>query len=213
MNGRDIIPTRAALLELNEERTVVNEAYEFLDEKRLLLAAEILRQLDMYERMSVQHEVLGHDANRRLTATVGRHGLQGATVYPPLTLTDTKLSVRSSNFMGVSLKVTELKYGITEEDARDAACNASTEAEACRRTFLDIVSQSAVLAGISGNLHRLLQEYRVTERRARALENVILPEIEQTLSVMSTHLEELDLEETVRARLQKKSPQGEPCGV
>ncbi len=213
MNGLDIIPTRAALLELYDERTVVNEAYEFLDEKRLLLAAEILRHLEMYERLSAQIETLGHDAHRQLVATIGRHGLQGTTVYPPLDLADAKMKASTSNFMGVTLNVTELEYSVATEEANEAACNPSSEAEDVRKIFLDLVTQSAVLAGISGSLHRLLQAYRLTEQRARAVENVILPEIEQTLRVMSTHLEELDLEETVRARLQKKSPQGEPCGA
>ena len=55
---------------------------------------------------------------------------------------------------------------------------------------------------VSGNLYRLLADYRLTERRARALENVILPEIEQSLKVMTTHLEELEFEDAVRVRRQ-----------
>jgi len=49
----------------------------------------------------------------------------------------------------------------------------------------------------------LLAEYRLTERRARALENVILPEIEQSLNEMNSYLEEADLEDAIRARLQR----------
>jgi V/A-type H+-transporting ATPase subunit D len=193
--------TRAALLELKDERIVVNEAYEFLDEKRLLLAAEILRQLEMHERLVAQIESLGRESSGQLISAVGRHGLQGTSVYPALQLSDTRLAVSESNFMGVTLTVTELHHRLAEETEQSTACTLTTEAEGCRQAFLELTRQSAVLAGISGNLHRLLREYRLTERRARALENVILPEIEQTLSVMSTHLEELDLEETVRAHL------------
>jgi vacuolar-type H+-ATPase subunit D/Vma8 len=61
--------------------------------------------------------------------------------------------------------------------------------------------QSAVLAGVSGNLYRLLAEYRVTERRSRALGSVFLLEIDQALREMSTHLEELDFEDAVRVHL------------
>lgn len=213
MNGLDTTPTRTALLELKEERTIVNEAYEFLDEKRLLLAAEILRQLETYKRLETQIETLGREASRQLIAAVGRHGLQGATVYPPLQITDTRLTVSESNFLGVTLTATELQYRLKEENEQSAASNPTTEAQTCRQAFLELTRQSAVLAGISGNLHRLLIEYHLTERRARALENVILPEIEQTLHVIDTRLEELDLEETVRVHLQKKSPQGKPCGA
>ena len=57
------------------------------------------------------------------------------------------------------------------------------------------------LAGVSGNLHRLLAEYRRTERRARALENVILPELAQALAQVSGYLEEMDLEDAIRVRI------------
>lgn len=48
---RDTTPTHTAVLELKEERQVVREGYDFLDEKRLLLAAEILRQLRRYQEL------------------------------------------------------------------------------------------------------------------------------------------------------------------
>ena len=41
MIGPEQAPTRAAVLELRQERGVVSEAYDFLDEKRLLLAAAL----------------------------------------------------------------------------------------------------------------------------------------------------------------------------
>jgi V/A-type H+-transporting ATPase subunit D len=46
----------------------------------------------------------------------------------------------------------------------------------------------------------LRREYRRTERRARALENILLPEIEAVLQVIEDHLEALDREEAVRVR-------------
>ncbi|MBF0418470.1 MAG: hypothetical protein HQL86_09515, partial [Magnetococcales bacterium] len=54
---------------------------------------------------------------------------------------------------------------------------------------------------LSGNLQRLLTEYRRTERRARALEDVILPELDEAIHEMEIRLEELDQEEAIRVRL------------
>jgi V/A-type H+-transporting ATPase subunit D len=82
MTATDQAPTRAAVLALREERVVVGEAYDFLDEKRLLLAAELLRQLEAYARLSARIEALAQSAGRRLAAAVGYHGLQGLSVYP-----------------------------------------------------------------------------------------------------------------------------------
>ena len=58
MSTMHTIPTRSAVLELKAERGVVSEAYDFLDEKRLLLAAELLRQLSEYDRLRQELEQL-----------------------------------------------------------------------------------------------------------------------------------------------------------
>jgi V/A-type H+-transporting ATPase subunit D len=202
MIGPEQAPTRAALIELRQERSVVSEAYDFLDEKRLLLAAELLRQLDVYQRLQAQLEPLAGQARRHLIAAVERHGLQGLSVYPAALLEGLRLDRRQRNFMGVILVETELLVPESQAGVPRLASNPSSEAEVCRTAFADMFQHSAALAGVSGNLHRLLEEYRLTERRARALENVILPEIEQSLNAMNSYLEEADLEDAIRARLQ-----------
>ena len=74
------------------------------------------------------------------------------------------------------------------------------DARQCQSAFQELLGLSTELAGVSGNLYRLFVEYRLTERRARALENVILPDIENSLVRMSAYLEEMDLEDAIRAR-------------
>ena len=54
----------------------------FLDEKRLILAAEILRQLAQYTRELEAFEADYAQAARALGAAVGRHGVEGLEVYP-----------------------------------------------------------------------------------------------------------------------------------
>jgi V/A-type H+-transporting ATPase subunit D len=194
-------PTRAAMLELKNEQLVVNEAYIFLDEKRMLLAAELLRQLRLYQQLNNELGVLHDQSKQAMQSAVMHHGLDGLQVFPAASFEAATLKQNTHNFMGVILVETELS---TEnvENKQATASNPSAKAEYCRQLFREIVVQSAVLAGISGNLYRLLREYRLTERRSRALENVILPEIEQHLREMSLHLEELDLEDAIRVYLQ-----------
>jgi len=67
---------------------------------------------------------------------------------------------------------------------------------AFRALALDLVTQAACAA----NLRRLMDEYRRTERRARALENVLLPEIDQSLHYIEDQLDAVDQEEANAAR-------------
>ena len=184
---------------MRDEQEIILEAYDFLDEKRLLLAAELLRQLSQYEALLQQYESMRQNAELALIATVKRHGLQGTQVYPGHYLEDAELKATSDIFMGVTLMTTELQAPEHDESIR--VSQPSPEAEQCRELFLDLTKLAAVLAGVSGNLHRLLTEYRKTERRARALENVVIPEMTQNLREMTSRLEELDQEDIVRVHL------------
>jgi V/A-type H+/Na+-transporting ATPase subunit D len=201
MSGPDLRPTRSAVLELKNEQVVVNEAYVFLDEKRLLLASELLRQLRLYQQLNNKLETLHAQAKEAIQSAVIFHGLDGLQVYPLAQLEGAAFRQESRNFMGVTLVETVLSTASVEHKP-SVTTYPSGRADNCRKLFTDIVVRSAELAGLSGNLHRLLTEYRLTERRSRALENVILPEIEQNLREMSLHLEELDLEDAIRVHLQ-----------
>jgi V/A-type H+-transporting ATPase subunit D len=63
-----------------------------------------------------------------------------------------------------------------------------------------LVRTAATSAALAGNLRRLAAEYVRTERRARALENVVLPEVDATLQRISEQLDAVDQEEAVRVR-------------
>ena len=203
MSTMRTVPTRAAVLELKSEHVVVGEAYDFLDEKRLLLAAELLRQLAEYDRLLQELEALRQQAVGALVHAVSQHGLQGLSVYPATAIETGLFETTTRNFMGVVLADTHLQ--LPEDSSAVAAACPSSEARACQVVFRKLLGVSSQMAGLSGNLYRLLVEYRLTERRARALENVILPEIEQMLNVMTTHLEELEFEDAVRVRVRSKA--------
>jgi V/A-type H+-transporting ATPase subunit D len=193
-------PTRATELALREERAVVGEAYEFLDEKRLILAGQLLRQMEDYRLLRQELTTLAATARSRLITAVRRHGLQELSVYPPRPQDAWRIGRQQQRCMGVILQTTTLEA--SGAAAPEAASFPSGEAELCRQAFERLVELNVRLAGVSGNLYRLMAEYRLTERRARALDSVILPEIEQALKEISEHLEDLEREDAIRVRRQ-----------
>ena len=193
----DITPTRAAVLELQDERRSMREGYEFLDEKRLLLAAEMLRELKRYESLWIGFQRALQEAATALREAVARHGFEGVQVYPPARFETLALEIAPAILLGVRLQQATLR---AELGSAPPALNPSPEAERCRRVFLDVIEQSAALAAIAGSLERLRHEYRRTERRARALEDVLLPEIGSTIYDLESRLEEVEQEEAIRVR-------------
>ena len=76
----------------------------------------------------------------------------------------------------------------------------SDAAEMFRAEAAKLVPLALRLGLRQSNVCRLLQEYRRTERRARALENVLMPEIRAQLAAITEYLDEFDQEEAIRIR-------------
>lgn len=193
----EMTPTRSALLEMRDERQAMRESYQFLDEKRLLLAAEMLTELRSYEQAMSVFDGQWIDARRALRLAVARHGLDGLQVYPAVPLGQAGLRIATRQLLGVRLIDASLS-GARGDTV--PGVYPSPEAEHCRDVFLDLLRQTATLAALAGNLERLRLEYLRTERRARALEEVLMPELEAQIADLDLRLEETDQEEMLRVR-------------
>jgi V/A-type H+-transporting ATPase subunit D len=196
--GGEVLATRVAFLELRDERRLVQEGYELLDEKRVLLATEILRQLRRY--LSLREELQRHelDARSALESAVDAYGFDDFTVQPKRSLEEALLRTQVQGFLGLRLLEAQLEE-ITvagEPETMQPLPEARASAEAFRRLVADHVA----LAACAGNLRRLVKEYTRTERRARALENVVLPEIDLSLRLIEEQLDAVDQEEAIRVR-------------
>ena len=195
MNERS--PTRAALLELQDEQRAMREGHGFLDEKCLLLAGEMLRQLarqaDRERELARAHD----DARRALHAALARHGLQGLQLQPAADAVHARLTSTRSSLMGVVLQQARWTPGAATVPEAVAA---SPEAAACRRAFTAMLQAAAALAAVEGNLERLAQDYRRSVRRARALQDVLLPELGREVDEIAAQLEELEQQEAIAMR-------------
>ncbi|MFZ2652989.1 MAG: V-type ATP synthase subunit D, partial [Burkholderiaceae bacterium] len=63
-----------------------------------------------------------------------------------------------------------------------------------------VLAAAAPVAAVSGNLERLWFEYRRSVRRARALQDVMLPELDQSIVDIDNRLEELEREDAISMR-------------
>jgi V/A-type H+-transporting ATPase subunit D len=193
----DLTPTRSVVLELKDERRAMHEGYVFLDEKCLLLAGEMLRELERYSALQRSFLKTWETSIAALQAAVARNGLEGLQVYPPTDLSGASVRRVQRSLMGVALQEAEL---LSVPVPSPGGIAHSPEAEACRRAFRQLLAQAAPLAAVAGNLERLQQEYRRAVRRARALQDVLLPELDRTVYDIETRLEELEQEDAVWMR-------------
>ena len=195
--GGEVIATRVAFLELKDERRLVQEGYELLDEKRVLLATEMLRQLRHY--LALQDDLSQHEQQARtaLDAATDAYGFDDLTVEPKLSLDESLVRSDVRAFLGIHL----VEAALDEVGGvQPSSLQPLPEARGCARAFRRLIAGHVAMSACAGNLRRLAREYIRTERRARALENVVLPEIDVSLRFVEEQLDAVDQEEAVRVR-------------
>jgi V/A-type H+-transporting ATPase subunit D len=201
--NREITVSRIAQLDLMDEQRLVKEGYELLDEKRIRLAAEIRRQV---ARLKIYREAArkGETAARAgLQAALNRHGLDELSVYPPLSTAEDSLEFSRPRLFGIELLQAQWHAGPARE--LEQPVNLTPEARACARAYREWLAPWIEIAACCVTLRRLVREYVRTERRARAIENVLLPEIGRALSFIEDQLESLDQEEIARLRQRRSA--------
>ena len=190
--------SRSAFLELQDEQRLVNDGYEFLDEKRILLAAELLRQRDAWREANAEFMMRWDKAAKLLPAAAADQGLDGLQVHPSHALNETGLEISGRPYVGQVML--EASFDVGGAARSREPVRSSREVRHLVDALRDALEAAAPLAAITANLRRLIREYRRTERRVRALENVVLPEIRQDLATMEEHLDLNDQEEVIRVR-------------
>ncbi len=189
--------TRSTLLELREERQVVNEGYRFLDEKRVALAQEMLRRLNGLVEQQAELDRCQAAATVALAAALERHGLEGLQVQHAVEEFIARLNLEHSLYLG--LQLIDCK-GIETATTPAVARTPSPEGARCAHAFRVLTEQSLAVVVTTANLLRMSAEYQRTERRVRALENIILPEVSADVRRVQDVLDEQEQEEMIRAR-------------
>jgi V/A-type H+-transporting ATPase subunit D len=195
---RQPVATRIAQLELKDEQRLVKEGYELLDEKRIRLVAEIRAQLGRLRRWRAEVRKAQEVAQGALIAALNRHGIDELSAYP--TLSDDEGELKFARIRLFGLEILEAQWHAAAARLTEQPVNPSPEARDCARDYRTLLEPLVMTAVCSLNLRRLMREYVRTERRARAIENVLLPEIAWSLKYIDEQLEILDQEEIARVR-------------
>jgi V/A-type H+-transporting ATPase subunit D len=192
--------SRAVLREIRDERRVVEEGHRFLDEKRVMLAQSIVERLSDWRGLAERLEARERSARDALAEAMALHGLAGLLVHPPWAIETARPEWHARSFLGVSV-AEDAALSVSEARSRPEPVLPSREAEETAAAFRDLLAGALEQAVALATLERLAEAYVETDRRTRALEDVVLPETRAAERRMDDHLEALEQEEAVRLRM------------
>ncbi len=201
MPRNNIPPTRTNLLQMRQELEFAQEGYEILDQKREVLAKELVRLANDAEALQDQMNTLITEAYRALRLAklmMGREHVEWAALAVNKTV-DVQLKFRG--VMGVTLPLIEAS-GAPPEMTYSPGDTTATLDEASA-LFRDVLSKIPELSRLFTSVWRLAVELRKTQRRVNALQYIFIPDYKETITFIQSSLEEREREEVFRLKLLK----------
>jgi len=113
----------------------------------------------------------------------------------------TKVKMRADNIAGVTLPVFQSDdSGNNEEGMTSMISRGGEQIQNCKAVFTDTLHNLIKLASLQTSFVTLDQAIKVTNRRVNALEKVVVPKIQNTISYIISELDELEREEFFRLK-------------
>lgn len=183
-----VSPTRIALLNLKKELKVAQKGHKLLKDKRDGLIKKFMAVI--YEARSVRQSVeerLGQafDSYQRATMVGSPQALETALLLPNAHVS---LRVEIKNVMSVRIP----EFSIKKEGSAFAYGFLDTpgDLDQAMVKFDEVFTDILHLAQLEKTAENLADEIEKTRRRVSALENVMIPNLHETIKFISLQLEE-----------------------
>ena len=199
-----VFPTKSNLMAQKRSLALASQGYDLMDRKRNILVREMMQLID--RAAVIQDEIAtayssAYKALQRANITLGVVGEFAKTV--PVE-TGLKLDYRS--VMGVELPIVKMEesapglyYGLD---------STNSQLDDVYLKFCEVKRLTVELAEVESSVYRLAVAIQKTQKRANALNNIMIPQFTATIKYITEVLEEKEREDFSRLKVIKKQQFG-----
>ncbi|MBP3329465.1 MAG: V-type ATP synthase subunit D [Clostridia bacterium] len=197
--AQKVFPTKSNLINTKRSLELTRTGWEFLDKKRNILAREMLETIE--KAKDIQKEIGSiykdaFDAMQKASISLGVFG--DMTLSVPV---DNSIEVDYRSVMGIEIPT--VKIDKTEPEpfyGLNYTCSSLDEAYI---RFNEVKYLIARLAEIENSVYRLADAIKKTQKRANALQNIMIPRFEETIKYITEVLDEKEREDFSRLKVVK----------
>jgi V/A-type H+-transporting ATPase subunit D len=188
----DLPATKANLLRLKDDLALAREGRQLLDEKREILLRELFRHLADLKRCRKEADLALADAYaalREACLALGRDAAARAALAqrePP------EVSAQERSILGVVVPI--LRCEALRAAPSWGLLGTSIELDVARERFRSAMSRLVALAEVETAFRSLAAELRRTQKRINALQNLLIPQYQETVGYIEGSLEERERE-------------------
>ncbi|CAJ0572919.1 unnamed protein product, partial [Mesorhabditis spiculigera] len=159
---------------------------------------EVLRQI-VEAKMAVYGDVMD-DARFSLAEAKNRAGDFSQTVIQNVATARYRVQYTTENVVGVVLPVCKVKKSGADRYMLTGLGKGGAKISAAKAKYAQVIELLVELAGLQTSFVKLDEAIKVTNRRVNAIQHVIIPRLENTLSYIVTELDEMEREEFFRMK-------------
>lgn len=196
-----IFPTKANLMATQKSLSLAKLGYELMDRKRNILVREMMQLVDEAKEVeSTINEAYkkAYASLQKANITLGRCSDYARTV--PL---DETLKVDYKSVMGI--EIPQITLG--EQDMKNYYGFDTTNSylDEAYFNFNEAKRLSVKLVETQTSIYRLADAIKKTQKRANALNNIMIPKFTQTVKFISEALDEKEREDFTRLKVVKST--------
>lgn len=195
-----VLPTKGNLMATKRSRALAQTGYELMDRKRNILVREMMNLMDDASRIQKEIDTVFQDAYAALAQANIRLGICDK-IAEAVEIDDT-VEMRWCSVMGVELPHIPDRAPAPRPEYGFAFTSSALD-EAYLK-FRKVKELTREMAEIETSIYRLAQAIKKTQKRANALQNIVIPGFDHTIRVITEALEEKEREEFVRLKVIKK---------
>ena len=196
----NLLPTKGNLVAAKRSRALAKTGYELMDRKRNILIRELMAHMADAQELQSQIDTVFTQAYAALQAANIRLGVCDR-IAETVTVDDS-LSIQYRSVMGVELPhipgrspAPRPEYGLSET---------SSLLDDCYLKFYKVKELTRRLAEVETSIYRLAQSIKKAQKRANALQNIVIPGLDENIRFITDALEEKEREEFVRLKVIKR---------
>lgn len=195
-------PTKGNLMAAKHSRELADRGYELMDRKRNILIRELMGLIDAAKALQARIDLLfteAYTAMRLAEISMGGSAGNAAASVP----VDDSVRLYYRSVMGVELPTVHTGETVPDGPPYGLAYT-SADLDRAYFKFQEVKALLVQMAETENAVYRLAYAIKKAQKRANALQNIVIPGLDEDIARISDALEEKEREDFVRLKVVKE---------
>lgn len=195
-------PTKGNLILAKNSLALATQGYGLMDKKRNILLKELMDLID--QARDIQSEIdatftEAYKALQQANIELGINYVQEISASVPV---ENGIRIKSRSIMGTEIPL--VQHTPDTLNLSYAYYSTRESLDEARARFEKVKELTIKLSMVENSAYRLANNIKKTQKRANALKNIVIPDLDNTIRFITEALEEKEREEFVRLKVIKR---------